>query len=156
MPPVPPPPVPPLPPPPHPREPKMKKSNTSTPRAFDHLHRRAGMPMSKTQATGGPPTNDHKSFLAGFKAELAAVVFTVRVIVCAVQPLMVAELGRLHVAGSLAAVGVIAQLREIAPVNPPDAVKLIVDVFPVVAPGATLTAVPVMEKLGAGAPGEMV
>ena len=53
----------------------------------------------------------------------------------------------LHVAGSLAAVGVIAQLRLMTPVNPPEGVNVIVDVFPVVAPGATLIGVPVMEKL---------
>lgn len=81
---------------------------------------------------------------------MADVVLTVRVVVCAVEPLMVTEVGMPHVAGSLAAVGVIAQLRLIAPVNPPEGVKLIVDVFPVVAPGATPTAVPVMEKLGVG------
>jgi hypothetical protein len=61
---------------------------------------------------------------------------------------MVTETGMLHVAGSLAALGVIAQVRLITPVNPPAGVKLIVDVFPVAAPGTTLTAVPVMEKLG--------
>ena len=81
---------------------------------------------------------------------MADVVLTVRVVVCAVVPLMVTEVGMLHVAGSLAAVGVIAQLRLITPVNPPEGVKLIVDVFPVVAPGATLTAAPVMEKVGVG------
>jgi hypothetical protein len=79
---------------------------------------------------------------------VAAVVFTVRVVVCAVEPLIVMEVGMPQVAGSLAAAGVIAQLRLIVPVNPPDGVKLIVEVLPVVAPGATLIAAPLMEKLG--------
>lgn len=56
----------------------------------------------------------------------------------------------LHVGGLLATVGVIVQLRLMVPVNPFAGVRLIVDVFPVVAPGATLTAVPAMEKLGGG------
>jgi hypothetical protein len=34
------------------------------------------------------------------------------------------------------------------PVNPPDGVTVTVDVFDVVAPGVTLTAVPPMVKLG--------
>ena len=95
-----------------------------------------------------PPTDDQKNLLAPLRAEVADVVFTVRVIVCAAEPLMVAEAGILHIAGSLAAMGVIEQLRLITPVNPPEGVKLRVDVFPVVAPGATLTAVPVIEKPG--------
>lgn len=63
---------------------------------------------------------------------------------------MVTEVGMPHVAGSLEAVGVIVQLRRITPVNPSEGVKVIVDVFPAVAPRATLTAVPVIEKLGVG------
>jgi hypothetical protein len=82
------------------------------------------------------------------RAELAAVVFTVRVAVCTAVPLMVTEAGMSHVAGSLAAAGVMAQVRLIVPVNPPDGVKVIADVFPAVAPGVTVTAGPVMEKLG--------
>lgn len=78
------------------------------------------------------------------------MVFTVSVVVWPDGPLMVTELGMLHVAGSLAAVGEIAQLRLIKPVNPFEGERVTVDVFPVVAPGAKLTAVPVMEKLGAG------
>jgi acyl dehydratase len=107
------------------------------------------MPTSKMHARPVPPTNGRKN-LVRLRAELGAVVVTVRVVVSAVEPLIVTEAGMLHVAGSLAAAGVIAQLRLIAPVNPPDGVKVIVDVFSVVAPGATLTTVPVMEKLGVG------
>ena len=85
----------------------------------------------------------------GLEMEATAVVFTVRV-VCAAAPLMVAEVGMLHVAGSFAALGEIAQLRRIAPVNPPVGVKVIVEVFPEVAPRTILIAVPVMEKPGVG------
>jgi hypothetical protein len=73
---------------------------------------------------------------------VAAVVDTVSVDVCA-APLIATEAGeRLHVAGSLAAVGEMAQLRLTVPVKPLTGVTVIVEVFPVVAPGATLTAVP--------------
>jgi hypothetical protein len=111
-----------------------------------HLRRRTGMPTSKMHARVVPPANGPKNLLLRLRAEVGAVVFTVSVVVCAVEPLMVTEAGMLHAAGSLAAAGVIAQLRLITPVNPPEGVKLIVDMFPVVAPGTTLTAVPVMEK----------
>jgi hypothetical protein len=103
-----------------------------------------------------PPTNGWNDLPASLRAELAAVVFTVRVVVCNAVPLMVTEAGILHVAGLLAAVGVIAQLRLIVPVNPPDGVKVIADVFPAVAPGVTLTAGPVMEKSGGGGGRSMV
>ena len=64
------------------------------------------------------------------------VIFSVDV--CAVAPLMVTEVGdRAQVAGLLAAVGVIAQVRATAPVNPPEGVTLIVEVLPVLAPAAT-------------------
>jgi hypothetical protein len=82
---------------------------------------------------------------------VAAVVFTISVAVCAVSPLIVTDAGTLHVGGSFAAVGVIAQLRLTTPVNPYHGVTEIVDVFPVVAPGATLSGAPVnTEKYGAG------
>jgi len=66
------------------------------------------------------------------------VVVTVSVEVCAVLPLSVTEAGlRLHVAGSLAAAGLIEQLRFTAPENPLIPTALMVDVFPVIAPGST-------------------
>jgi len=37
------------------------------------------------------------------------------------------------------------------PVNPPPGVTVIVEVFPVVAPGATVTAVPLIANVGGGA-----
>ena len=78
------------------------------------------------------------------------MVYTVSVVVCAAAPLIVTEAGMLHVAGSLAAAGVMAQLRLTVPVYPPDGVTVMVEVFPVVAPGATETDVPPMVNAGAG------
>jgi hypothetical protein len=63
---------------------------------------------------------------------------------------MVTDAGTLHVAGSLAAVGVMAQLRVTVPVKPFAGVTVIVEVLPVVAPGATETAEPVTMKVGGG------
>ena len=112
------------------------------------LRRRAGMPMSKTHASAVPPFRGRKSFLAWLRAELADVVFTVRVTACAVERVILTEGGMLHVAGGIPIGEVIMQLRLTTPVNPPEGVRLTVEVFPVVAPRAMLIAVPVMEKLG--------
>jgi hypothetical protein len=89
-----------------------------------------------------PPADGQKKLLTRMRATVAGVVFTVRITVCAAEPLMVAEAGTLHVAGSLAATGLIVQLKLITPVNPFVGVRVIVEVFPVVAPGATETDVP--------------
>ena len=77
-------------------------------------------------------------------------MFTVRVVVCAAVPLIVTETGRLQVAGSVAAAGVTEQLRLTMPVNPPVGVRVMAEVFPVVAPRTTVIAAPLMVK-----PGEM-
>ncbi len=71
---------------------------------------------------------------------VAAVVPIDSVEVCAVVPLNVTEVGeRLQVAGSLAAVGLMEQVRLTAPENPLDpGVTVIFEVLPEVAPGATL------------------
>src|SRR5208282_2107232 len=108
----PPPPTPPLPPPPQPSAPATtEKSNTSSPSVLHHLRRRAGMPTSRMHARAVPPTNGRKNLMVRLRAEVDGVLFTVRVTVCAAELLTVAEAGMLHVAGSLAAVGVIAHLR---------------------------------------------
>jgi hypothetical protein len=63
-------------------------------------------------------------------------VFTVSVEVCVVVPLICTELGeKLHVGGSLAAVGVMEQLRLTVPEKPFIPSTLMVPVLPVVAPG---------------------
>jgi hypothetical protein len=115
------------------------------------------MPASKIHARAAPPTKGRKNLVVRVRAEVAdevlevkGVLFTVRVVIAAVEPLMVTDVGILHDAGSLAAVGVIAQVRLITPVNPSDGVRVIEDVFPLAAPGATLTGVPEIEKLACG------
>lgn len=78
-------------------------------------------------------------------------MLTISVADCAVVPETVTVAGTLHAGGSLAAVGVITQVRLTAPVNPYHGVTETVDVFPDVAPGATLSGAPVStEKYGVG------
>ena len=57
---------------------------------------------------------------------------------------------KLNVGGCCAPPGleVIAAVSGTVPVKPPAGVTVIVEVFPVVAPAATVTGVPVIEKLG--------
>ena len=115
--------------------------------------RRAGIPNSSTQARIVPHAACQGTPLCLTLAALqlplvAAVVFTVNVAVCAVVPLIVTEAGMLHVAGSVAALALNAQLKLTVPVNPLVGVTVIVEVFPLVVPGATVTAVPVTVKLG--------
>ena len=113
-----------------------------------NFRRRASMPMSRMHAKAASPADGQRNFLAGLYAEVAAVVFTVSVVVCADAPEIVTEVGIVHVAGTFASAGVIAQLRLTVPINPPDGVKVTVEVFPVVAPGVTVTAVSLIAKLG--------
>jgi hypothetical protein len=81
-----------------------------------------------------------------------AVVAIVKVEVSAVVPLRVTDVGeRLHVAGSLEAVGLMEHVRFTAPKNPPvPGVTVMVEVFPVDAPGATETTGPAMLKVAVG------
>jgi hypothetical protein len=57
---------------------------------------------------------------------------------------------KLNVGGSCAPEGldVIAAVKVMEPVNPPDGVTVIIEVLPDVAPGARVTAVPPTVKLG--------
>jgi hypothetical protein len=80
----------------------------------------------------------------------AAVVETVRVAVPAGKPVILTGLvdPKLKVGGYWAPAGldVMVAVSVTLPVKPPDGVTVMVDVFPVVAPGATETVVPVMLK----------
>ena len=82
----------------------------------------------------------------------AAVVEMVRVAVPAVAPVMLTGLvePKLRVGGSCApfALEVTAAVSATLPVKPPVGVTVMVEVFPVVAPGVTVTAVPVIVKPG--------
>jgi hypothetical protein len=82
----------------------------------------------------------------------AAVVEMVRVAVPAAAPVMLTGLvePKLKVGGSSAPLGleVTAAVSATLPVKPPDGVTAMLEVFPVVAPGVTVTAVPVIVKPG--------
>jgi hypothetical protein len=92
------------------------------------------------------------------KASLVVgVVVIVRIAVAAALPVILTGLvaPKLKVGGLAAPCGpdVTAAESVTLPVNPPAGVRVIVDVFPVVAPGAIATAEPVIVKLaGAVAP----
>jgi hypothetical protein len=79
-------------------------------------------------------------------------VETVKVAVPLLAPLIVTGVvvPKLNVGGSTAPTGLlpIVAVSATAPVKPPDGVMVMVDAFPVVAPGATVTAVPATAKLG--------
>ena len=89
------------------------------------------------------PAIGHNSPFISLFALVAAVVTIVSVELCAAVPVIATELGvRVQVGGSLAAAGVIEQVRLTVPVNPFDGVTLIGTAFPVVAPGSTLIVEP--------------
>jgi len=77
---------------------------------------------------------------------VAAVVEMVRVAVPAEVPVMFSGLvePKLNVGGYTAPIGleVTAAVRATLPVKPPAGVTVMVEVFPLVAPGVTVTAVP--------------
>lgn len=85
-------------------------------------------------------------------ALLAAVVATVSVAVEAFAPFKFSGVvvPKLNVGGSDAPTGleVIAAVSATLPVKPPAGVSVIVEVFPVVAPGDSVTAEPVIVKVG--------
>jgi len=88
-------------------------------------------------------------------ALVAAVVVIVSVAVPAEVPVMLTGLvePKLKVGGYWAPVGleVTAAVSITLPVKPPAGVTVMVEVFPVVAPGVTVTAMPLTVKLGVGA-----
>src|ERR1700686_2256230 len=147
------------PPPPHASKPPARIARkTSRPSLVRLLRPRTGMPMpkSRTKAKVVPPAAYQRTpGRAGYaRAPLvAAVVEMVRVAVPAL-PVIITGLvePKLNVGRSLAPVGmnVIAAVRATLPVKPPLGVTVIVEVLPVVAPGATETAVPLSVKLGGG------
>jgi len=135
----PPPPPPPLPPPPHPIA-AAETKKTSRPSIEIQFRRRAGIPKKKTIARAAPPADGQNDFTGLFSAVVGAVVVMVKVEVCAEAPLIVTDAGlRVQVAGSVAPLGPeTEQVNATAPVNPPVGVTVIVDVFPLVAPGLKL------------------
>ena len=87
---------------------------------------------------------------------VAAVVDMVRVAVPPAALVMVTGLvePKPRVGRYCAPVGleVIAAVKTTLPVKPPDGVTVIVEVFPVIAPWATVTAVPAMVNVGTAVP----
>jgi len=118
-----------------------------------HLRRRAGMPMSRMQASAAPPSVCHGNpWCSGLysKALVAAVVEMVRVAVPELVPVMLTGVvePKLKVGGYCAPAGleVMAAVSATLPVKPPKGVTEIVEVLPEVAPGATEAAVPLTVK----------
>ena len=120
--------------------------------------RRAGMPNSRRQASVAPPPVYQgipfsRSTVAE-QPEEAAIVEIVSVAVPAAVPAILTGVvePKLKMGGCTAPDGLdaIAAVSATLPVNPPAGVNVIVEVFPVVAPGATATAVLLTVKLGRG------
>src|SRR5271157_348211 len=109
------------------------------------------MPRNNTSARVAPPADGQNSFFIWFSDVVDAVVYTVSVAVCAAEPLIVTEAGTMHVAGWLAAVGVMAQLRLTVPVNAYDGVTVIVEVLPLVEPCITVM-LPLLARAKLGVP----
>jgi hypothetical protein len=112
-------------------------------------------PINISNANEAPPATYHGSpGRFGITAALvvAAVVENVSVAVPAATPVIATGVvvPKLRVGGYRLPVGldVIAAVNATLPVNPPVGVSVIVEAFPVVAPGATVTAVPATVKLG--------
>jgi hypothetical protein len=108
----------------------------NSPIMASQLRRRLGTKKKSTARTA-PPVEGQNS-LSGSLSAVAAVVLTLRVEVRA--PLvMLTDVGLSEqVAGALAAVGAMAQVRLTEPVNPPDGVTVMVDVLPELAPRVTV------------------
>jgi hypothetical protein len=122
-----------------------------------HLRRRAGIPNNKRQARVAPTAYQGTPGSFGWTrvALVAAVVEMVRIAVPALVPVILTGLvePKLKVGGYWALVGleVTAAVSTTLPVKPPLGVTVIVEMFPLVAPGVTETAVPLTVKLGVGA-----
>jgi hypothetical protein len=112
------------------------------------------MPKSSKQASVAPPTyQGTPERLGDARAVLVAgVVEMVRVAVPDAVPAMVTGLvePKLKVGKSWSPAGleVTAAVSATLPVKPPAGVRVMVDVFAVVVPGVTVTAVPLTVKLG--------
>ena len=113
------------------------------------------MPKRRIPAKAAPPAAYQGTPLCLGRtraALVAAVVVIVSVAVPAEVPVMLTGLvePKLKVGGYCAPVGleVTAAVSATLPVKPPVGVTVMAEVFPVVAPGETVTAVPLIVKLG--------
>ena len=143
-------------PPPHAIMPVVRAaSRVNIPSIVRHLRRRAGIPMSSMQARAAPPLAYHgtsRRVEEVAEQPRACVVEMVRMAVPAAEPEMLIGVvePKLKVGGFTAPAGpaVTAAVSAALPVKPPAGVTVMVEVFPVVAPPATVTAVPATVKLG--------
>lgn len=143
-------------PPPHAITPVVRAARrVNIPSMVRQLRRRAGMPMSRMQAKAAPPPAYHGTLWRVEEVAeqpMACVVVMVRLAVPAVAPAMLTGVvePKLKVGGFTAPAGpeVTAAVSATLPVKPPDGVTVMMEMFPVVAPAVTVTAVPVTVKLG--------
>jgi len=130
--------------------PAKANSSISIPSIVRQERRRAGIPKSRRQARVAPPAvYQEPGPLLMVVGEMGAVVVMVRVVVPAVVPEMLTGLVvKLRVGSCTAPVGllVIVAMNCTLPVKPPLGVIVMVEVFPLVAPGARVTSEPPMLK----------
>jgi hypothetical protein len=108
----------------------------------DIRRRRVGTIRTSNPASATPPPIGSNRILGFSIAAATAVVLTVSVAVPAVVPLIAIGEVTEHVGVSVPLVGETAQLKATLPVNPPPGVTVIVDVFPLVAPGEAIVIAP--------------
>jgi hypothetical protein len=126
------------------------------PKIVLQLRRRAGIPRSRRQARVAPPVYQEEPLRIGsLMAPLAgAVVATVSVAVPPLDTVIFTGVvePKLKLGGYWAPAGpeVTAAVSATLPAAPPLGVTVTVEVFPVVAPGVTVTAVPLRVKVAAG------
>ena len=110
------------------------------------------MPKNKTMARATPLPEPQIPWSDRMRAAVvAAVEFTVSVAVAADAPVIFTLDGMLQVGGSSGAaiLVVTAQERLTAAANPPEGVRVMVEVFPAVAPGE-IVRLPLLESAKAG------
>ena len=121
------------------------KSRSEQPSIASQRRRRTGIKNKRMQAsTDAAECGKRKG--ASMLCALDAVVVTVTVAFTASTPLIATDGAMEHVAGSLAATGVIAQVRLTVPAKLYQGVTATCEVLPVVAPGASETGAPVMSE----------
>ncbi len=146
---------PPLPPPQADTPPASAASEKTRPSVASQLRRFDRIPKSSTKARAALPAAYRRIPFGWGRARalfVGAVVVTVSVAVTADAPLIITGVvdPKLSVGGYCAPLGlpVTEAESETLPVKPPFGVIVMVDVLPVTAPGATVTAVPESERPG--------
>lgn len=110
-------------------------------RITNRFQRRLGTIKKHSKASSAPPVPGPKGFFIRFSEVFGPSVVAVSVDVSAVEPLIVTEDGfKLHVGASCPSVSAVVtvHVKFTAPLNPFIPTTLMVPVFRVVAPGATV------------------